>query len=309
MSEIIGAARQAGAAPSADALIRDGSIETFEADVLNASMTVPVIVDFWAEWCGPCKQLAPALERAVTAAKGKVRLVKIDIDKNQMLANQLRIQSIPTVYAFFQGRPVDGFQGAVPESQVKEFVARLSALGGETGAPDIGAMLDGADVAFNAGDVAGAADIYGRVAEAEEGNARALAGLARCEVALGDVDRAQTILDMVPEAGRKDPAVTSVAAALALAKTEKPAGDLGALKAKAERDPKDLAAQFDLAGAYISSGDMEAGLDALLAIIERDRAWNEEAAKKKLLTVFEALGPAHPLTARGRRRLSSILFS
>lgn len=310
MSEIIGAARKQGSAPSADAVINDGSIETFEADVLAASMTTPVVVDFWAEWCGPCKQLAPALERAVAAAKGKVRLVKIDVDKNQMLASQLRIQSIPTVYAFYQGRPVDGFQGAVPESQVKEFVARLSGLGGpDQGEADLGAMLDAADVAFNEGDVAGAADLYGRIAEADEGNVRALSGLARCEIALGDFDRAQTILDMVPEARRKESAFTSVAAALNLAKSEKPTGDLAALKATAERDPKDLAARFDLAGAYISAGDMEAGLDELLAIIERDRAWNEEAARKKLLTVFEALGPAHPLAARGRRRLSSILFS
>lgn len=304
MSDLIGA----GASPAPD-LIKDASIETFEADVLKASMTTPVVVDFWADWCGPCKQLAPALEKAVKAAKGKVRLVKIDVDKNQMLAAQMRVQSIPTVYAFFEGRPVDGFQGAVAESAIKTFIDRLVGLAGGDSVGDIADHIDAADEAFNAGDIAAAADIYGRIAQAHEGDVRALAGLARCHVALRDFDRARAILDAVPAAKQNDSAVKSVRATIDLASGEGDAGDAAELAARVQRNPGDLSARFDLAGALIGAGDMEAAVEELLTIVERDRQWNEDAARKKLVTIFDALGGAHPLTARARRRLSSILFS
>ncbi|MEX0643829.1 MAG: co-chaperone YbbN [Parvularculaceae bacterium] len=304
MSDVMGA-RPMAAPPT----IKDGSIETFEADVLNASMETPIVVDFWADWCGPCKQLAPALERAVSAAKGKVRLVKIDIDKNQMLASQLRIQSIPTVYAFFKGRPVDGFQGAIAESEVKAFIDRLLKLGPADGAGDLAAHLDAAEAAFNDGDIAGAAETFSHILQAEEGNVRALAGLARCHVALKDFDQARAILELIPEDKRKDAAVKSVAAAIDLAANEKAGGDAAMLARKVEANPADLEARYDLASAYIADGDMGRALDELLEIIARNRAWNEEAARKKLLTIFDALGGAHPLTVNGRRRLSSILFS
>jgi putative thioredoxin len=305
MTQIFGANEKAPAPER----VKDVTIETFEAEVLKASMQIPVIVDFWAEWCGPCKQLAPRLEKAVKEAKGKVRLVKVDIDKNQMLAGQLRIQSIPTVYAFFQGRPVDAFQGAIPDSEIRAFIARLAGLTKGEAQADLSVHIDAADKLFNAGDVAAAADIYGRIAEADPANVKALAGLARCHVALRDFEQARAILAMVPAEKQGDQAVAGVKAAIELAANEGSAGDAAELKARVERNPQDWQAQFDLAGALISGGDMAGGVDALLEIIARNRTWNEEAARKKLLTVFDALGPQHPATQSGRRRLSSLLFS
>jgi len=310
MSEHIGAD-----APAAPDLVKDASIESFEQDVLAASMTIPVIVDFWAEWCGPCKQLAPALEKAVAGAQGKVRLVKVDIDKNQMLASQLRIQSVPTVYAFFQGRPVDGFQGAVPESEINAFIDRLIKLsaGGDAvpGAVEDGVedYINAGQAAFDEGDIAAAAQLFAQALQGEPENIVAIAGLARCHLSMGDKEKARQTIDLAPADKKGDPALARVNAALVLAEAGGEGGDIPALRALVEGAPDDLGARFELADAQIAAGDLEAAIEDLLAIIERDRDWNEEAARKKLLTVFDALGGGHKATMRGRRRLSSILFS
>ena len=314
MSDIFGAP---GAAPSpgGGAAIKDVTIETFENDVLAASMTQPVIVDFWAPWCGPCKTLTPILEKAVTDAGGQVLLAKIDIDKNQMLASQLRIQSVPTVYAFFQGRPVDGFQGAVPESEVKAFVDRLLALpaGGQPGQPNFEEIVSAAEAALEAGQTGEAAEAFASLAQAindpeDAVYLRALAGLAACHLALGDADQARQVVEMAPEEKRNEPAFARITAALALAQSDVDQGELAGL-AQAAADPANHEARFAYAEALISAGQMEAGVDALLAMIGDDREWNEGAARQKLLTVFDALGPKDPLTGKARRRLSSILFS
>jgi putative thioredoxin len=294
-------------------LIKDATLETFERDVLQASMTTPIIVDFWAEWCGPCKQLTPVLERQVAAAKGAVRLVKIDIDKNKMLAGQMRIQSVPTVYAFVGGRPVDGFQGAIPESQVKAFIHRLVEAAGPGAAElDLKAVLDAADEALASGDAAGAAQGYADVAQvAEEAGddlfLRALAGLAKCRLATGDVAGAREVLTLAPDARRDDPLFNPVKAQIELA--GKGGGDTAALKRKAASNPRDFETRLELAETLAAAGDMAGAVDELLSMVELDRAWNEQAARQKLLKIFEALGPTHPETLRGRRRLSSLLFS
>ncbi len=292
-------------------LIKDGTIETFEQDVLAESMQTPIIVDFWATWCGPCKQLTPALETAVREAGGKVRLVKIDIDKNQMLASQLRIQSVPTVYGFVQGQPVDGFMGAVPASEIKAFIDRLmEAAGGgqETPGLDAESLIAAGDHALNEGDLSSAAQLYAQLAQAQPDNLHALAGLARCYVAMNEIDKAKAILETVPPEKQDDPALTAVRAAIDLA-GDGTVGDRGSLEARLALNPDDLETRFELANALIGSGAMGPGIDHLLTIMEKDRGWNDDAAKQKLLTVFDALGPANPIVKTGRRRLSSLYFS
>jgi putative thioredoxin len=300
------------AAPPAD-LIKDSDQTKFAKDVLEASRTVPVIVDFWAPWCGPCKTLQPAIEKVVKEAKGKVKLVKINIDQNQMLAQQLRIQSIPAVYAFFGGRPVDGFMGAIPESQVKEFVGRLvqasggAAEGGE--GDDLAAALEHAKQAIAENDYALAAQIYNEVHEVAPDNLVAIVGLARCHVEAGNMDEAKAMLAKVPAKEKNNAEVTAVQAAIDLAQQAKSAGPVGDLKAKAAADPKDFQSRLDLALALWADGQRQEAIDELLSMIRLDRNWNEGAARAQLLKFFEALGFSDPLSVDGRKRLSSILFS
>jgi len=304
-----------GAAPQAVPadLIKDSDQTKFAKDVLEASRTVPVIVDFWAPWCGPCKTLQPMIEKVVREAKGAVKLVKIDIDKNQMLAQQLRIQSIPAVYAFFGGRPVDGFMGAVPESQVKQFVDRLvQAAGGapgEGGADDLAAALEHAKQAVAENDFALASQIYNEVLEVAPDNLMAIAGLARCHVQAGNLDQAKAVLAKVPPKDKSNAEIAAVQASIDLAEQAKSAGPVGDLKAKAAADPKDFQARLDLALAYWAGGQRQEAIDELLAMIKLDRNWNEAAARQQLLKFFEALGFTDPLAVDGRKRLSTILFS
>jgi putative thioredoxin len=303
-----------GAAPQAAPadLIKDSDQTKFAKDVIEASRTVPVIVDFWAPWCGPCKTLQPMIEKVVKAAKGAVKLVKIDIDKNQMLAQQLRIQSIPAVYAFFGGRPVDGFMGAVPESEVKAFVDKLiQASGGAAGGPgnEIAELLEHAKAAVAQNDMDTAAQIYSEILGVEPAHVAALAGLARYHLQSGDLEQATALLDQVPAKDKTHADVVAVRAAIDLAEKAKEAGPVDDLKARAAADPKDFQARLDLALAYWAGEQRQEAIDELLAMIKADRAWNEGAARQQLLKFFEALGFADPLAVDGRKRLSTILFS
>ncbi|OYD82671.1 thioredoxin family protein [Azospirillum brasilense] len=303
----------AGAAPAAGDLIKDSSDRAFMADVIEASQSVPVIVDFWAPWCGPCKQLGPILEKTVLAAKGKVRLVKIDTDKDPMIASQLRVQSIPAVYAFFQGRPVDGFMGALPESQIKAFVEKLVKLAGAAGGGEgdiLEEALAQAKEALEAGDTQTASEIYGEILQAdpENLNAAAYAGLVRCLIVSDDLARAKQMLDKVPEQIAKDKEIAAVRSALEVAEQAANAGPIPELTEKVARNEDDHEARFDLALALFAAGKREAAVDELLELVRRDRGWNDEAARKQLVKFFEAFGPTDPLTVQSRRRLSSILF-
>lgn len=294
----------ASAAP--EGLIKDSDTAGFADDVINASREVPVIVDFWAPWCGPCKQLGPMLENIVTSARGAVKLVKINIDENQQLASQLRIQSIPTVFAFKDGQPVDGFTGALPESQIKEFVSKLT---GPVGPSPVEELIEAGLGALAGGDLVAAEGAFRQAGEMEPENLHAMGGVIQCRVKAGDIDGARQILDAVPDADRESPALSAAVAALAIAEMGSEAGDLADLHAALEADGADLQARFDLATALVARGDREEGIEHLLEIVRRDREWNEEAARKQLVTVFDALGPMDPLVVSSRRALSSILFS
>ena len=292
---------------AADALIRDSSDAAFLADVIDASVTVPVIVDFWAPWCGPCKTLTPALEKAVTEAKGKVRLVKIDVDRNPAVAGQLRVQSIPAVFGFVNGQPVDGFMGAQSASQIKAFIDRLIALGG----PDAGLeeALAMAETMLVEGAVADAAQTFAAILAEDEGNVAAIGGLARAHLALGDFAQARGILALAPKGKETDPRITSVRAQIDLAEASADAGEAGELLAALERDPNDHQARFDLALALVAKGDAEGAIDTLLDLFRRDREWNDGAAKTQLFTLFDSLGPKSEAAVKGRRRLSSMIFA
>jgi putative thioredoxin len=295
---------------AASPYIKDSGLATFAADVLEASREVPVIVDFWAPWCGPCKQLGPVLEKAVNAAKGAVKLAKVNIDENPEIAQQLRIQSIPTVYAFRNGQPVDGFMGALPESQVKAFVSALID-GGHGGAEHGEEVLAVAAEAFAAGDIASAAKAYGHVLQDDPGNPKAVAGLASCYLKSGDVERARTSLQLVRPDAASDEAIRAVEAELKLRENAQvaPRGEMEVLKARLVQDANDHQARFELALALDAGGAREGALNELLEIVRRDRKWNDEAARKQVVTLFEAMGPTDPRTLSARRKLSAILFS
>jgi putative thioredoxin len=310
MDLIFGSGKPQGGGAAADGkdLIKDGSMATFVADVIEASQKVPVIVDFWAPWCGPCKQLGPALEKVVREARGAVRMVKINVDENQQLAAQLRVQSVPTVYAFKDGRPADAFVGAQPESQLRAFVQRLTA--GSPEAASIADILAQGKEFLDQGDPHTAAQIFQEVLAEDPANAQALAGLLRCLLAVGDLDGAKQMLAQLPPEAAKHADVQAVKTAIELQEIAATAqGQTAELRRRLATDADDHQARFDLALAYYAANEQEAAVDELLELFRRDRAWNEDAARKQLVKFFEAFGPTHPLTVTGRKRLSTLLFS
>jgi putative thioredoxin len=295
------------AAPAAGGdLVKDTTTQTFMAEVIEASKTQPVLVDFWAPWCGPCKQLTPVLEKVIRAAKGKAKLVKMNIDEYPEVAGQLGVQSIPAVFAFVNGQPIDGFMGALPESQVTTFLERLvkDRVGGEE--KD---LLAAADATLAGGDAPGAADLYAQLLAEDSSNIAALAGLARCYVEAGSIEQAKQTLAMIPEAKANDPAVAAARAAVELAEQASSVGPIGELEAKVAANPLDHQSRYDLAVALNAKGQRSEALDHLLAIVGRDRKWNDDGARKQLIQLFDAWGPTDEATLEGRRRLSSILFS
>ena len=297
---------QQASTATADTAVKDATTQSFVKDVIEESKRQPVLVDFWAPWCGPCKQLTPVLEKAVKAAKGKVKLVKMNIDEHPAIPGQMGIQSIPAVIAFVNGQPADGFMGALPESQVVAFLERLTKDRIDGEAQD---LLKAADAALAEGDAAGAAAMYSEILAEEGDNVPALAGLARCYVETGALDQAKQTLAMIPEAKQNDAAVAAARAALELAEQSQNLGPVNELEQKVAANPLDHQARFDLALALNGNGQRAEALDQLIAIVKRDRKWNDDGARKQLVQFFEAWGPTDEATIEGRRRLSSILFA
>ena len=286
-------------------VIKDSNTANFIADVIEVSAQVPVIVDFWAPWCGPCKQLTPALEKLVREAAGAVRLVKINIDENQELAGQMRIQSVPAIYAFKDGQPVDGFTGALPESQLKSFIGKLT----RNAKSPVDAALEEAKAALEAGDAMNAGVLFGQVQAQDPSNEAALAGLIRCAIATGEADRAREMIDGLPADLAQKGEIAAAISAVELSEQGQKSGDIEELRSKIEANGKDHQSRFDLAAALYGQGQNEAAIDELLELFRRDKKWDDEAARKQLVKIFEALGPTDPLTVSGRRQLSSLMFS
>jgi putative thioredoxin len=298
-----------GPAPQARDLIKETTTQTFVKDVIEESKRQPVLIDFWAPWCGPCRQLTPILEKAVGAAKGKVKLVKMNIDEHPAIPGQMGIQSIPAVIAFVNGQPADGFMGAVPESQVNAFIDKLTKGVAAPGEPNITEILKEAEAVLAEGDAATAAQIYAEVLAVDATNIAALAGLAKCYVTTGAIEQAKQTLAMVPESKRNDPAVKAVQASVDLAEQAKAVGPVTELEQKVAANPLDHQARFDLATALNAMGKRTEATEQLLAIVKRDRKWNDDGARKQLVQFFEAWGGTDEATVEGRKRLSTILFS
>lgn len=292
-------------APATDGLVVDVTTQNFVKDVIEESKRQPVLVDFWAPWCGPCKTLGPVIEKVVRAANGKIKLAKMNIDEHPQVAQQLGIQSIPAVFAFSNGQPVDGFVGALPEAEVKAFIDRLAGPAGT----DVAELIKVAEETLQGGDAAHAAEMFAQILAEQPENVQALGGLTRCHIAAGNLEPARQTLALIPKDKENDPAVTAARAALDLAEQAKNVGDVGPLEARVAANPLDHQARFDLAVALSAANKRAAALDHLLEIVRRDRKWNDDGARKQLVQFFEAWGPNDESTIEGRRKLSSILFS
>ena len=295
--------------PDAADLVKDVSEANFMAEVVEASNDVPVIVDFWAPWCGPCKTLGPALEQAVIEARGAVKMAKINVDENQMIAGQMRVQSIPTVYAFYQGQPIDGFQGALPGSEIKAFVDRVIEAAGGSADGGLSDAIEAAEQMLADGAAADAAETFAAILGEDGMSAPAYSGLARAYMALDDLDQAEAVLNGVPAEISDTPAIDAAYAQLALARQAQDAGPLGELLAAVEADANNHQARFDYAQALHAAGQVEEAVEQLLQLFRRDREWNEGAAKEQLFTIFDALKANDPIVLNGRRKLSSMIFA